>query len=259
MSARSGYAIDFHVHTRYSIDSLTPPRLAIEVARRRGLDGIAVTDHDTVEGALEAVRANPYPDFLVIPGIEVKSDAGDVIALHVREQVHSRRFDDVIAEIHELGGVVYLPHPVRTFKKAVRTYTERPGIDLCERYNGRYNAGEFAISDDVFAAHRIPVLCGSDAHFPWEVGLFRTHLPGLPCDAQSLLSLARAARLTAAPRGELALRTGITLGAMIKDIKRKRYAKVVTLTASLPWRALRRTARLALQRRLSTRTTAQSR
>ena len=65
------YAVDFHVHTSYSFDSVTPPKVVIEMARRRGLDGIAVTDHDTIDGAVATVEANRHSDFLVIPGIEV--------------------------------------------------------------------------------------------------------------------------------------------------------------------------------------------
>jgi predicted metal-dependent phosphoesterase TrpH len=245
------FAIDFHVHTSYSVDSLTPPRLAIEMARRRGLDGIAVTDHDTVQGALETVKANPYSDFLVIPGIEVKSDRGDVIGLYVKEEIRSRLFADVIDEIRDQGGIVYLPHPIRTFGAPAvpGIFEEYTGIDAWERYNGRYNAHEFALADDAF--DRLPVgrsYCGSDAHFPWEIGLFRTVLERMPHDARTLMSLAAPAQLNAAPRGDLALRTGITLGSMIKDFKRRRYGKVGALTATLPYRVLRRTARLGLQR-----------
>ncbi len=251
MSPRAHYAIDFHVHTAHSFDSLTPPRLAVEIARRRGLDGIAITDHDTIDGAVEAVKANPYSDFLVIPGIEVKSDAGDVIGLYVTNDVRSRRFEDVIAEIKEQGGVVYLPHPVRTFgaHNLPALHARSLSIDVWERYNGRYSAGEFAGAD---AAYRempaVASFCGSDAHFPWEIGVFRTLLDRIPSDAQTLLSMRYGGRLIASPRGELPLRAGITLGAMIKDLKRKRYAKLGALTVSLPWRALRRTARLGLDR-----------
>lgn len=253
MNARRGFSIDFHVHTCYSLDAVTPPRLAIEVARRRGLDGIAVTDHDTVRGALETVKANPYDDFLVIPGIEVKSDEGDVIGLYVTEEIRSRRFADVIAEIRAQGGVVYLPHPIRTFgvDRVPGIYAGYAGIDAWERYNGRYNAKEFAQADSAFEALRIPrSFCGSDAHFPWEIGLFRTVFDELPRDARTLTSLLQP-ELHASVRGELPCRTGITLGSMVKDLKRKRYRKVGALTVSLPWRALRRSARVLFSSRNS--------
>lgn len=239
------FAIDFHVHTVRSYDCLTPPKMVIEMARRRGLDGVAVTDHDTIRGALETIEANHYKDFVVIPGIEVTTDAGDVIGLYVTEKIQSRLFRDVIAEIHEKGGVVYLPHPIRTFGKSFPAAAARAlDVDLWERYNGRYSPQEFDASDTLFDAFSTArVVCGSDAHFPWEIGLLRTVLDDVPTDASSLLALSAGARLEATPRAEMALRTGITLGEAVKKLKGRQYASLGLLLASLPWKALRRSLR----------------
>lgn len=245
------FAIDFHVHTASSFDSLTPARAAIEVARRRGLNGIAITDHDTVRGAFEAIKANPYPDFLIIPGIEVKSDVGDVIGLFVREDVRSRNLPDVIAEIHDQGGLAYMPHPIRTFGAPAMPHVHacRTDIDLWERYNGRYDGEEIASAGRIFEELNVePSLCGSDAHFPWEVGIFRTLLPGIPSSAQTLMELSRTAQLQYTLRNDIARRSGITLGAMIKDLKRKRYAKLGALAATLPWKLARRSFSAGLER-----------
>ena len=239
-------AVDFHVHTKYSFDSVTPPKLAIEMARRRGLDGIAVTDHDTIAGAIAACEANRYDDFLVIPGIEVKSDRGDVIGLYVKEEIRSRAFADVIDEIKSQGGLVYIPHPIRTFGCAnvEHVHAGFPQIDLWERYNGRYGERDFVKSDAIFGELEIDAaLCGSDAHFPWEIGLLRTLLDDLPRGPASLLALQAEAALCATPRGELPLRTGIALGEAIKTFKRGHYLRFGTLIASLPIRALRRALR----------------
>lgn len=245
MNERRPVAIDFHVHTASSFDSMTPPKLAIETARRRGLDAIAVTDHDTVRGALLTLEANRHADFLVIPGIEVNSDAGDIIGLYVFSEIKSRNFEDVIAEIHEQGGVAYLPHPIRTFGKNVPSIArEHPDIDLWERYNGRYSTREFARADAAFDELGIErALCGSDAHFPWEIGMLRTLLPEMPSDAQSLVALSERAKLEATPRGEIGLRSGIALGEATKKLKRKEYASLGLLVASLPWKALRRSVK----------------
>jgi len=248
---RARYAIDFHVHTWYSFDSVTPPRVAIEAARRRGLDGIAITDHDTVEGALAALKANPYSDFLIIPGIEVKSDLGDIIGLYITKNIASRRFGDVIEEIHAQGGIAYLPHPIRTFG-AVQVpdiYKSYPAIDLWELYNGRYDRADFAQARNVFEDLAIGgPLCGSDAHFPWEIGLFRNILTDLPSESASLMMLSASAELQACPRGDVALRTGISLASMIKAFKRKQYAKLAELAVSLPWKGLKRIVTVGLER-----------
>lgn len=239
----AGIAIDFHVHTSYSFDSLTPPKLVIEAARRRGLAGIAVTDHDTIAGAVATSDANRHNDFLVIPGIEVKSDLGDIIGLYLSRDIRSRTFADVIEEIHEQGGLAYLPHPLRTFgaEHIPEIFRGHPALDLWELYNGRYDALEFAQAQAAFAQLEIPgPLCGSDAHFPWEVGLFATVFDRLPNEPLALLALSPTARLTAHPRGEIARRTGLRLGAVIKASKRRQYRKLAPMLLTLPWKALRR-------------------
>lgn len=245
-----GYAIDFHVHTKYSFDSIMPPKLVIELARRRGLDGVAIVDHDTIAGALATIEANRYSDFTVIPGIEIKSDLGDVIALYVHRDVRSRAFADVIAEIHEQGGLAYVPHPVRTFGPNLpQIHARHPQVDLWELYNGRYEGRDFCEAQNVFRALGIEgALCGSDAHNPWEIGALRTLLPGLPSDRQSLLDICKSARLNAAPRGEFGLRAGIVLGALTKAWKRKQYDKVAQMVGELPLKALRRSMRIGLER-----------
>ncbi|MBV8149670.1 MAG: PHP domain-containing protein [Candidatus Eremiobacteraeota bacterium] len=247
-SERRRFAIDFHVHTAHSFDSLTPPKLVIETARRRGLDGVAITDHDTVRGALETMEMNKHNDFTVIPGVEVTSDRGDVIGLYVTEDIESRKFSDVVEEIHAKGGLVYLPHPIRTFGRDFSTvHAENIPIDVWERYNGRYSESQFRRSDQAFDALAIgAALCGSDAHLPWEIGLLRTLLDDLPTDARSLLTLARSARLEARARAEIPLRAGIALGEATKKLKRREYVSLALLLAALPWKAARR---LSAQRR----------
>jgi predicted metal-dependent phosphoesterase TrpH len=253
MSNRAGrFAIDFHVHTSFSYDCPMPPKFVIDVARWRGLDGIAVTDHDTVDGALAALEANRYSDFLVIPGIEVKSDLGDIIGLYVDRQIESHGFAEVIQEIHDKGGVAYLPHPIRTFgaRRMREIHTAHPDIDLWEMYNGRYERADFAQSREEFEALGIVgPLCGSDAHLPWDIGVFRTVMTDLPRDPQALLTLSRSANLVATPRGEIALSAGIALGAVTKAFKRGEYAKVSRSLMALPWKALKKSVRGGAARR----------
>jgi len=71
---------DLHMHTVYSRDGAIKPADAIRIAKKRGLDGIAVTDHDTIRGGLEALKLRPE-DLDVIVGAEIKTDRGDVIGL----------------------------------------------------------------------------------------------------------------------------------------------------------------------------------
>jgi predicted metal-dependent phosphoesterase TrpH len=257
MSLSSGpFSIDFHVHTSFSYDCVMPPKLVIEVARRRGLNGIAVTDHDTVEGALAVMKANRYDDFLVIPGVEIKSDLGDITGLYVTSEITSRRFSDVIREIHDQGGLAYLPHPIRTFgaPRVKEIRNAHPEIDLWELYNGRYERNDFIQSEEAFGALGIlGPLCGSDAHLPWEVGLFRTVLTDLPYDSQSLLTLSRTAKLLATPRGDIALSAGITLGGMTKAFKRGEHGKLARVVTALPWKLIKKSLQAGMSHFRSTR------
>lgn len=238
------YAFDFHVHTKFSFDSVTPPKLAIEVARRRGLRGMAVTDHDTIAGAIAAYEANRDPDFLVIPGIEVNSDRGDIIGLFLKRDVRSRKFEEVVAEIHEQGALVYLPHPIRTFgeRKTRAILGEKTAVDVWERANGRYSPTDCEKSARAFDGMGVAAcLCGSDAHVPWEVGVFRAYLNTVPRNAEELLEAARHAALEAPPRHDLVRRAGLVLADGTKKFKRQEFGELFVLAASLPIKAVRRT------------------
>jgi predicted metal-dependent phosphoesterase TrpH len=238
------FEIDFHVHTFFSYDCPTPPRLVIEVARRKGLSGVAITDHGTVEGALATVDANRYPDFLVIPGIEVNTDIGDLIGLYIDRRIESYLFSDVIQEIHEKGGLAYVPHPIRTFgpERMKQVYAQNPEIDLWEMFNGRYTKTDFCLSRDAFAELGITSLslCGSDAHFPWDIGRLRTALRAMPPDPETLRTLSRSAKLQAVPQGEIAVSASLALGAMTKAFKRREYRKLWRLATTLPFKATKK-------------------
>ncbi len=123
-----------------------------------------------------------------------------------------------------------------------------PNVDVWELYNGRYETRDFADSRCVFDdLHIQHCLCGSDAHFPWEIGAFRTVLPGIPTDAQSLTAMLDQAVLKAEPRNDVAVSAGITLGAITKDIKRGRRRKAGMWIAALPWKVLKKLLQKSLR------------
>ena len=102
---------DFHIHSKFSYDSLLSPKRIVRVAKKRGLDGIAITDHDTIKGALEASKFND--SIYVIIGSEIRTEKGDVIGLFLNEEITSKYFDEVVDEIKSQGGLVVLPHPYK--------------------------------------------------------------------------------------------------------------------------------------------------
>ena len=97
---------DLHVHTTYSKDSIITPKELVYYAKQKGLNAVAVTDHNYLEGAYEIAKKT---DFLIIPGVEVSSSDGHIVALNVKELI-PRGFSAVetVELIHRAGGVAWL-------------------------------------------------------------------------------------------------------------------------------------------------------
>jgi hypothetical protein len=240
------WPVDFHVHTYFSKDCPVPPLRVIQLAYRAGLRGIAVTDHDTEEGGLAAQELNPYNDFLVIPGAEIKTDRGDLIGLYIKHPIRSRRFETVLEEIADQGGVSYVPHPLRTFKAAFpEIHREFSNIDAWEVLNGRYDAADAADATRIFADLAIRnSLSGSDAHLPWDFGTVFTLLSARP-DSPAALRQALALGTVGVriPRNEFGLAAGILCGRVTRLIKERQYGKAAASVVEVPLRVLRHAGR----------------
>lgn len=151
------------------------PATVVRLAKRRGLDGIAVTDHDTIEGALEARRL-AGDGFLVIIGEEVTTRAGDIIGLFLKEKVEGPDPVAVIDAIHAQGGVALLPHP---FSKTLGVDEQvARKLDACEGFNHRYSLDDSTSEAAPFALEYDLTLTGSsDAHRYRDIGCGRTFVP----------------------------------------------------------------------------------
>ncbi|MFW6057108.1 MAG: PHP domain-containing protein [Chloroflexota bacterium] len=172
MISRKEYRTDLHVHSCYSHDGVMEPREIIELARKSGLTGVAVTDHDTIAGGEHASRLSP-PDISVIIGAEIMTDKGEVIGLFLREEIRSRRLMDVIAEIRSQDGLVIVPHPFDALRSSAFPITDdlAPAVDAIEGLNARCILGRYNRQAVNFATrHGLAVVGGSDAHYPGEVG-----------------------------------------------------------------------------------------
>jgi predicted metal-dependent phosphoesterase TrpH len=165
--------IDLHIHSRYSSDGSLAPEDIVEIARKKGLNGVAITDHDTVQGGLEA-RKYETGDFIVIVGAEIKTERGEVIGLFLSKEIRSQRFEDVIIEIKGQGGLVVVPHPFDSMRRSAFRISDEEAnyVDAIEGYNGRsifqaYNRRAVAFAEK----HNLPLVAGSDAHHANEIGL----------------------------------------------------------------------------------------
>ena len=172
-------SVDLHMHTRHSYDCMNDPRDVVRRARAVGLDRIAVTDHNEIDGAFEARDLDPE---LVIVGEEVRTGEGlDLIGLYLEEKIpKGGTFRAVADAIHQQGGIVYLPHPFDRYRGTDEDFLEGVAacVDLVEAFNARvHDASRNARALQWAGSRDLPVGAGSDAHLIVEIGRGRAVVP----------------------------------------------------------------------------------
>ncbi len=104
---------DLHVHTIYSYDGTATVSSVLRRAKENGLDVIAITDHDEIAGALEAVKLASTFGVDVIPASEITTADGDLLALFITEKIPAQlSLIETVLRVRELGGVCIAPHPM---------------------------------------------------------------------------------------------------------------------------------------------------
>jgi predicted metal-dependent phosphoesterase TrpH len=170
---------DLHVHSNHSKDSNSGLDAILEFAYKRGLNGFALCDHDTIEGGLACEKRALELGFeiTVIPGVEVSSSKGHILVLGVREDIEPLLSpEETIRRARKLGGTVIIPHPFKSSSHGIGSF-EGLDIDAVEVFNSRclFNgANKKAVSE----ARRlgIPGVAGSDSHVPEMVGQAYTEI-----------------------------------------------------------------------------------
>jgi predicted metal-dependent phosphoesterase TrpH len=163
--------VDLHLHSHFSPDGQSSLQLLIERAGVCGLDRLSLTDHNTIEGALEFARIAPE---LAIAGEEVKTREGEVIGLFMTGQVP--RFlaaEETMDLIHAMGGLTYLPHPLDRHRANFRheRVVELAGrIDIIETYNPWCDAAANRAAAQLADELGKVAATGSDAHSADELG-----------------------------------------------------------------------------------------
>jgi predicted metal-dependent phosphoesterase TrpH len=173
---------DFHMHTWYSKDCVTPPKSLVARALKVGLTCIAVTEHNNVEGALAVKKLAP-PELKVIIAEEVKTTHGEITGFFLEKTIPPGLSPlETCKRIKEQGGLVSIPHPF----DRVRRYVLRPEVfepilpyvDIVEIFNARTTFLRDSNKALAFATeHRFVTGAGSDAHCAWELGHVFVEMP----------------------------------------------------------------------------------
>ena len=172
--------VEFHCHTRYSKDSLTQIKALLATCRRKGIDRVAITDHNEIEGARLAHQIEPER---VIIGEEIMTTRGELLAFYVQEKIPKGLTPEAaIQRLREQGAFISVSHP---FDKArsgawdlADLETIAPLVDAIETFNARCLNNQANLAAQAYArAHHLAGTSGSDAHILMEVGAARQKIP----------------------------------------------------------------------------------
>ena len=167
---------DLHNHTHYSPCSNNKPEILLKLIKKRGMNGIAITDHNTIKGALKVKKLNKDKDFEVIIGEEVDTNFGDVLTYYLKKEIKSHDFFSLVDEVKKQDGLIAIPHPFRRsinskhkFGYPIKNLKNK--IDAIECFNSRmlFNIDNTK-AQQLAKSLNIAGIGGSDAHFKMDIG-----------------------------------------------------------------------------------------
>lgn len=167
------------MHSHYSYDSIITPEEIVFYAKKRGLNSVAITDHNRIDGALKITKTT---NFLVIPGIEVSCSQGHIMGLNVKEHVpQGLSVEETIEKIHDAGGIAIACHPTALFKLSLGNRINS-GFDAVEVINSSALPFGRSVKKSMQIASRLklPSVAGSDAHYGPEIGCAYTLVKAEP-------------------------------------------------------------------------------
>ena len=179
---------DLHLHTKYSACSRLEPKMLLKLAKKRGLHGVAVTDHNTTKGSRAVSKINKDRDFEVIISNEIKTQYGDILVYYIQEEIRSRDIFEILDKADEQDALVSIAHPFRPwflrsvrFRYPLEKIAKR--IDAIESINARTFSWENKKAERAAESLKLAKSAGSDAHFSFEVGRASTVFEGSLRDA----------------------------------------------------------------------------
>lgn len=168
--------LDLHVHTKYSRDGVSSPRKMVEAAKKKGLDGLAITDHNNVKGWKEAIETAKRLNLKLVPGEEIKvysggETRGELLCLFLQEGIKKGELGEVLDRLKQQDAVIIVSHPFDPYRQFQNVEEVARKVHGVEGFNARSPFGEYNDQAVEFAKkHGLVTTAGSDAHIKWEVG-----------------------------------------------------------------------------------------
>ena len=182
--------LDLHIHSQYSEDGIGSPKEIIKILQKRGLHGMAITDHNNVEGGLQAKKVAPK-DFVVIPGAEISTNKGHIIALDIKENIKKNlSVEETIDNIIDVGGIPTVPHLFRSMSgikisKLKEIHKKIPAIEV-------FNSCSDLVSNlktiKIAKKFNLGGIGGSDSHIPEYAGYAYTTVNSTNNNIDNILS-----------------------------------------------------------------------
>jgi len=164
--------LDFHVHTNFSPDGNIKLEELESRAKMAGLDGLAITDHDTMEGAYRAREM--CNEIIIIPGMEIETRHGHLLAINPERSIKlGLTFAETVSEIHDAKGLAILAHPFSLVKSGHDlSVLSANDLDAIEAANASSFPYRRCLRKGMALAQKLslPVTGGSDAHIPQLIG-----------------------------------------------------------------------------------------
>lgn len=185
--------LDLHVHTVGSYDGHTKREDLPQIIRDRGLDGVALTEHDNFDPPKSF-------DALILPAAEISSSEGHIIGLGLRDMIPPRLpADETIQRIHDQGGIAIIPHPYDPVCECVKIARLKVRPDAVETVNA--DALSFYVSNWLARKDarrfKLPEVGGSDSHIPQSIGDAYTVVEAESRDLEGILEAIRKGRVRA--------------------------------------------------------------
>src|SRR2546422_10618016 len=188
MKSEAGFPLklklDLHVHTNRSNDAITSPKQLANICRDRGLDGLAITDHNVL-------AVDSSDELVIISGIEISTRDEHVIGLGLSETVpRGLSADDTIRRINNLHGISIVPHPYDLLRSSVRPNTLEVRPDAIEVINSSsfLHSVTWKRARKFAEKQNYPMTAGSDSHIPKTIGRAYTEIECGSRDAGSILA-----------------------------------------------------------------------